>query len=82
MYLNNGYLTFNADPVQTRVHGDTIDLEVRLYEGPLYTINKVTLKGNDNTNDRVVLREIRTKPGDKFNKDLVVRTTREIASFR
>ena len=81
LYLNNGYLTFNADPVQTRVHGDTIDLEVRIYEGPLYTINKVTLKGNDITNDRVVLREIRTKPGDKFNKDLVVRTTREIASL-
>ncbi|MEJ6979181.1 outer membrane protein assembly factor BamA [Pedobacter sp. P351] len=81
VYLNNGYLTFNADPVQTRVHGDTIDLEVRIYEGPLYTINKVSLKGNDITNDRVVMREIRTKPGDKFNKDLVVRTTREIAAL-
>ncbi len=81
LYLNNGYLTFNADPVQTRVHGDTIDLEVRIYEGPLYTINKVSLKGNDITNDRVVMREIRTKPGDKFNKDLVVRTTREIAAL-
>ncbi|MFD2164475.1 outer membrane protein assembly factor BamA [Paradesertivirga mongoliensis] len=81
LYLNNGYLTFNADPVQTRVHGDTIDVEVRIYEGPLYTINKVTLKGNDITNDRVVMREIRTKPGDKFNKDLVVRTTREIAAL-
>jgi len=81
LYLNNGYLTFNADPVQTRVYGDTIDLEVRIYEGPLYTINKVTLKGNDITNDRVVMREIRTKPGDKFNKDLVVRTTREIAAL-
>jgi outer membrane protein insertion porin family len=81
LYLNNGYLTFNADPVQTRVHGDTIDLEVRIYEGPLYTINKVSLKGNDITNDRVVMREIRTKPGDKFNKDLVVRTTREIATL-
>ncbi|MGV3508332.1 MAG: BamA/OMP85 family outer membrane protein, partial [Sphingobacteriaceae bacterium] len=81
LYLNNGYLTFNADPVQTRVHGDTIDLEVRIYEGPLYTINKISLKGNDITHDRVVRREIRTKPGDKFNKDLVVRTTREIAAL-
>ncbi|MBC8054458.1 MAG: outer membrane protein assembly factor BamA [Sphingobacteriaceae bacterium] len=81
LYLNNGYLTFNADPVQTRVHGDTIDVEVRIYEGPLYTINKITLKGNEITNDKVVMREIRTKPGDKFNKDLVVRTTREIAAL-
>ncbi|MBC7914257.1 MAG: outer membrane protein assembly factor BamA [Pyrinomonadaceae bacterium] len=81
LYLNNGYLTFNGDPVQTRVHGDTIDLEIRIYEGPLYTINKVTLKGNDITNDRVVLREIFTKPGDKFNKDLVVRSTRTIAGL-
>lgn len=81
MYLDNGYLTFQADPIQTRVHGDTIDLEIRIYEGPLYTINKVTLKGNDITNDRVVMREIRTKPGDKFSKTAVVRTTQTIAGL-
>ena len=81
LYLNNGYLTFNVDPVQTRVHGDTIDLELRIFEGPQYTINKVSLKGNEITNDRVVMREIRTKPGQKFSKELVVRTTREIAQL-
>lgn len=81
LYLNNGYLTFNVDPVQTRIYGDTIDVELRVYEGPQYTINKVSLKGNDITNDKVVMREIRTKPGQKFSKELVVRTTREIAQL-
>lgn len=81
LYLDDGYLTFNADPVTTRIYGDTIDLEMRLYEGPQYTINKVTVKGNELTNDKVVLREIRTKPGQKFSKTDVVRTTREIATL-
>ncbi len=81
LYLNNGYLTFNVDPVQTRVHQDTIDLELRVYEGPQYTISKIELRGNEVTNDRVVLREIRTKPGQKFSKEDVIRTTREIAQL-
>ena len=81
IYLNDGYLTFNVDPVQTRIYGDSVDLELRIYEGPQYTINKVSLKGNDITNDKVVLREIRTKPGQKFSKEAVVRTTREIAQL-
>ncbi len=81
LYLDAGYLTFNVDPVQTRVYGDSVDLELRIYEGPQYTISKVTLKGNDITNDKVVLREIRTKPGQKFSKTAVVRTTREIAQL-
>ncbi len=81
IYLNDGYLTFNADPVQTKVYGDTIDLEIRMYEGPQYTINKIILKGNELTNDKVVLREIRTKPGQKFSKEDIVRSTREIAQL-
>lgn len=81
LYLNDGYLTFNADPVQTKVYGDTVDLEIRIYEGPQYTINKIILKGNELTNDKVVLREIRTKPGQKFSKEDIVRSTREIAQL-
>ncbi|MEY5068936.1 MAG: hypothetical protein RLZ47_798 [Bacteroidota bacterium] len=81
LYLDNGYLTFNVDPVQTRVRKDTIDLELRVYEGPQYTISKVTVKGNEITNDRVILREIRTKPGQKFSKQDIIRTTREIAQL-
>lgn len=81
LYLNDGYLTFNVDPVQTKIYGDTIDLEIRMYEGPQYTINKVSVKGNDLTNDKVILREIRTKPGQKFSKELIIRSTREIAQL-
>ena len=81
IYLNDGYLTFSADPVQTKIYKDTIDLEIRLYEGPQYTINKVLVKGNELTNDKVILREIRTKPGQKFSKEAIVRSTREIAQL-
>lgn len=81
LYLNDGYLTFNADPVQTRIYNDTVDIDVRIYEGPQYTINRVLLKGNDVTNDKVVMREIRTKPGQKFNKELLIRSAREIGQL-
>ena len=81
VYLNDGYLTFNADPVQTRIYNDTVDLEIRIYEGPQYTVNKIILKGNELTNDRVVLREIRTKPGQKFSKEALVRSQRQITQL-
>jgi len=80
-YLNDGYLTYTADPVQTKIYNDTVDLDIRVYEGPQYTINRVILKGNDVTNDKVVMREIRTKPGQKFNKELLIRSTREIGQL-
>jgi outer membrane protein insertion porin family len=73
-------LTFNADPVQTRVYNDTVDLDIRIYEGPQYTINRVILKGNDVTNDKVVRRN-KTKPGQKFNKELLIRSAREIGQL-
>jgi outer membrane protein insertion porin family len=81
VYLNDGYLTFNVDPVQTKIYGDTVDLELRIYEGPQYTNNRITVKGNTITNDRVVLREVRTKPGDKFSKEQLIRTVREIGQL-
>jgi outer membrane protein insertion porin family len=80
-YLNDGYLTYTADPVQTKIYHDTVDLDIRVYEGPQYTINRVTIKGNDVTNDKVVMREVRTKPGQKFNKELLIRSTREIGQL-
>jgi outer membrane protein insertion porin family len=80
-YLNDGYLTYQADPVQTRIYHDTVDLDIRVYEGPQYTINRVMVKGNDVTNDKVVMREIKTKPGQKFNKALLIRSTREIGQL-
>jgi outer membrane protein insertion porin family len=81
IYLNDGYLTFNVDPVQTKIYSDTVDLEMRIYEGPQYTNNRITIKGNTITNDRVVLREIRTKPGEKFSKEQLIRTVREIGQL-
>jgi outer membrane protein insertion porin family len=80
-YLNAGYLTYQADPVQTRIYGDTIDLDIRIYEGPQYTINNVIVRGNEITNDKVIRREIRTKPGQKFSKEAIVRSTREITAL-
>jgi outer membrane protein insertion porin family len=81
LYLNDGYLTYNTDAVQTDIHNDTVDMDMRVFEGPQYTINRVSLKGNDVTNDKVVIREIRTLPGQKFNKDLLIRSTREISQL-
>ena len=81
LYLNDGCLTFTVDPVQTRIYNDTIDLDLRIYEGAQFTINDIILKGNDVTNDRVLLREIHTKPGQKFSKELLMRSTRQIAQL-
>jgi outer membrane protein insertion porin family len=81
IYLNDGYLTFNVEPVQTKIYNDTVDLEIRIYEGPQYTNNRITVKGNTITNDRVVLREVRTKPGEKFSKEALIRTVREIGQL-
>ncbi|HKG07255.1 MAG TPA: POTRA domain-containing protein [Pedobacter sp.] len=81
VYLNDGYLTFNVEPVQNKIQGDTVQIEMRIYEGPQYTNNRITVKGNTITNDRVVLRDVRTKPGEKFSKDLLIRTVREIGQL-
>lgn len=81
VYQNDGYLTFNVQPVIKRIHQDTIDLEIQMFEGKQYTINNVILKGNDVTNDRVVLRSIYTKPGQKYSRELLVRSVREISQL-
>ncbi|MBS7564572.1 outer membrane protein assembly factor BamA [Mucilaginibacter sp. Bleaf8] len=81
LYLDDGYLTFNSEAVQTRIYNDTVDLNIRIYEGAQYTINRIILKGNDVTNDKVVMRELATKPGQKFSKSLIVRSTRQITQL-
>lgn len=81
LYMNDGYLTFNVDPVQSRIYGDTIDLDLRIYEGAQFTINNILIKGNDVTNDRVIRRAIHTKPGQKFSKEMIMRSTRQIAQL-
>jgi outer membrane protein insertion porin family len=81
LYLDDGYLTFTSEAVQTRIYNDTIDLNIRIYEGAQYTINRVSVKGNDVTNDRVVIRELATKPGQKFSKAAIVRSTRQLSQL-
>jgi len=81
VYQNDGYLTFSVQPVIKRIYQDTIDLEIQMFEGKQYTINNVILKGNDVTNDRVVLRSVYTKPGQKYSRELLVRSVREISQL-
>ncbi|MDN5201561.1 POTRA domain-containing protein [Fulvivirgaceae bacterium BMA10] len=81
LYLDNGYLFFTVKPVEVRIEGDSIDVEMRIHEGAQATINKVTIAGNDRTNDHVILREIRTIPGQKFSRENLIRTQRELAGL-
>jgi outer membrane protein insertion porin family len=78
LYMDNGYLFFNVTPVEVRVEKDSIDLEIRIYEGSQAIINKVTVSGNDKTSDHVIIRELRTRPGQKFSRSDIIRTTREL----
>lgn len=82
LYMNNGYLFFNATPVETYVGNDSIDLEIRIFEGKQARIKNVSVKGNTKTNDHVVIRELRTRPGQLFSREDVIRTTRELANLR
>ena len=82
LYLDDGYLFFQATPVEVRVENDTIDLEIRIREGKQARINKVTVKGNTKTNDRVIIREIRSRPGQLFSRSDVMRTVRELAQLK
>jgi len=82
LYLNDGYLFFQAEPVEVRVENDSIDLEIRMREGKQATINKVEVKGNTKTNDHVVIREIKTRPGELFNRDAIIRTVRELGQLK
>lgn len=81
LYLDDGYLAFQAIPIESRVKNDTIDLEVRIYEGRQYRVNRVIVRGNTKTNDRVIRREIRTKPGDLFSRSDIIRTQRELSQL-
>lgn len=78
LYLDDGYLFFNVEPVEVRVVGDSIDLEMRIFEGPQAIIRNVYIEGNDKTSDFVILRELRTLPGNKFSRSDLMRSQREI----
>ncbi|QKJ62516.1 outer membrane protein assembly factor [Flavobacterium sp. M31R6] len=81
LYQNNGYLFSSINAVETKTTDNVIDFEIRVTEGPIAYFNKITVVGNDKTNDEVIYRELRTKPGEKYNKGELVRTIREIGQL-
>lgn len=81
LYLDNGYLFFQVDPVEKSISNDSLDLEIRLFEGPQATIDRVVVEGNDRTHEHVIRRELRTKPGQKFSRSDIIRSQREILAL-
>ncbi len=81
LYQNNGYLFSNINAVEVSAENDTIDFEIRINEGKLANFNKISVVGNSKTNDHVIYRELRTKPGELYSKDMVVRTVRELGQL-
>ncbi len=78
-YMDKGYLFFQLVPIEKNVHGDSIDLEMRIMEGPQARINNVVINGNDRLYEKVIRRELRVKPGELFSKTDLMRSAREIA---
>ncbi|MDR0422564.1 MAG: BamA/TamA family outer membrane protein [Proteiniphilum sp.] len=79
LYQNNGYLFSRIDPVEINIENDSVDLELRVVEGPKATIKKVIIQGNDRLYEDIIRRELRTKPGMVFSKEDLLRSVREIA---
>jgi outer membrane protein insertion porin family len=81
LYMDDGYLFFSVNPVETSVYNDTIDHEIRVTEGPQATIKNVNITGNDKTKEYVIRRELRTVPGEKFSRTDLIRSQREIINL-
>ncbi|MFV0289971.1 MAG: outer membrane protein assembly factor BamA [Mangrovibacterium sp.] len=81
LYLDNGYLFYNLEPVEVSISEDTINYEMRIYEGQQATIDNVFIEGNTKTNEHVARRELRTYPGDLFSKSNIIRSVRELSQL-
>jgi outer membrane protein insertion porin family len=81
LYQNNGYLFSSINPVEIAAANDTIDFEIRIIEGKETFLNHVTVAGNDRTNDHVIFRELRTRPGQRYSKDNIIRSIRELGQL-
>jgi outer membrane protein insertion porin family len=81
LYLDDGYLFFSVNPVELTIENDSIDLELRIREGDQATINRILITGNTKTNEHVIRRELRTKPGQLFSKTNLIRSQRELANL-
>jgi outer membrane protein insertion porin family len=82
LYMDDGYLFFQVEPVETAVYNDTIDHEIRIKEGPQARIKNVTIAGNEKTKDYVIRRELRTVPGELFSRSDLIRSQRELANLQ
>ena len=81
LYQNSGYLFSNINAVEVSAVNDTINFEIRITEGKQANFNKIYVEGNTKTNDHVIYRELRTKPGELYSKDRLVRTVRELGQL-
>jgi len=81
LYLDDGYLFFQVHEQESNIHNDTIDFDIMMFEGKQATINKITLKGNDKTNDHVIYREVQTKPGQLFRRSSIIESNRRLAQL-
>jgi len=81
LYMDDGYLFFRAEPIETSVYNDTIDYEIRISEGPQATLRNINIVGNEKTKDYVVRRELRTIPGEKFSRSDLMRSVRELGQL-
>ncbi len=81
LYMDDGYLFFRIEPVETAINNDSIDYEIRMTEGPQAVYGNITISGNDKTKDYVIRRELRTIPGEKFSRQDIIRTQRELGQL-
>ncbi|MEJ5316156.1 MAG: outer membrane protein assembly factor BamA [Tenuifilum sp.] len=81
IYMDDGYLFFHLEPVEVQIQNDSVDLEMRIYEGDQATVNRVIIAGNTKTNEHVIRREIWSKPGYLFSKSEITRTLRELGQM-
>lgn len=81
LYMDDGYLFFRVEPVEVAIDKDSIDVEMRIFEGPQATIERVIISGNDRTHEHVIRRELRTTPGEKFSRSDIIRSQREITNL-
>ena len=81
LYMDDGYLFFRSEAVESAVYNDTIDHEIRIIEGPQATLKNIRIAGNEKTKEHVIRRELRTIPGEKFSRSDIIRSTRELAQL-
>ncbi len=82
LYLDNGYLMFSVTPTETRVHKDSMDINIRIDEKNQFRVGRVDIEGNDKTKDKVIRRELFTIPGDYFNRGLLLRSVQQLANLK